>query len=326
MASLPRAVQKQVEAAEALLGEMNKPAVPDASLEEAANQADVAVLEAPAPTEPQVAPQVQAPAPAPTPPQEDWEHKFKVLQGMFNAEMPRLQKANKELNEQLRESLARLESLEKAKTQAPAPKEPESLSDPRDAETFGADLVEMVTRIVTRAVGGVAGRVEGTVASYEGRLKQLEQALTGTTQTVAATAEEQFFDRLAKMVPDWEQVNADPQFLAWLSDVDPVYGQARQSALTAAQQALDAKRAAAIFNAFKPSAPAAPAAPSVDSQVSPRARSAAAPAPQEKPMFTQMQIAKFYRDVQAGAYRGQEAEMQKLEAVINLAIAEGRVR
>lgn len=332
MASLPRAVQQQIEAADALLGELTKPEpteAPQASLEEIASLADQPPAEAPATTPPPAQTPVAPPPPAPAPPSqsdETWERRYKSLQGLFNAEMPKLQQANKDLSRQLQEAIARLESVEKPATQ-PQAKQPEPLSDPKDADVFGADLVEMVTRIVTRAVGGVAQKVEATVATYETRLKQIEQALAGTTQTVAATAEEQFFDRLAKLVPDWEQINADPEFLAWLAEVDPVYGQPRQAALTSAQQALNAQRAAAVFLAFKPSAPvAAPAAPPVDTQVSPRARSAAPAAPQEKPIITQAQVAKFYRDVSAGLYRGRDADVARMEAVINSAIAEGRVR
>ena len=320
--ALPRALQEQLDQANAQLAAMNQPPEPPAP-------ADPSPQDPPAPADPEPAPEPVAtvvsepPAPqepqAQTQPQPDvWEHKYKTLQGLFNREVPNLQNQVKELQGQLRDAVNRLNAAADAHV-AQAAQVP---ADPKDVENFGQDLVDMVNRVAQASLGGAAKQ-------FEARLAQLESALQGTTQTVAVNAEQSFFDRLAKLVPDWEQTNANQAFLAWLSEVDPILGQPRQAALDAAQQALNSDRAAAVFKAFAVTLPQAPAKPSasVDKQVSPKGSAASAPpTPNQPKVWTQDEVIRFYEAKRKGEFRGREADMQALEAAINLAMAEGRIR
>lgn len=322
MANLPRAVQRQVDEAEALLASSNPPA-DGAVQQQQAQPPGPAPEQAAAQVQPPIVAAETPPTPDATPKDDVWERKYKTLQGLFNAEIPKLQRQNQDLSGQLRDAIARMDKQAEGKKEAPE----QAAVDPRDAETFGSDLVEMVQRQVQLVMGSVAQKLDSVVGSFEARLGQVEQALKGTTQTVAVTAEEMFFNKLAHSVPDWEQVNANDAFLAWLSEVDAVYGQPRQAALTAAQQSLDVQRVAAVFNAFKATLPKGPAASApLAKQVSPRSTSAAPPAPTEKPVISELEITQFYKEVATGKYRGREAEAHKLEQIINEAIAESRVR
>lgn len=223
----------------------------------------------------------------------------------------------------------RIDALERQIKQPPAeaPKQPEKpTADPKDIEDFGKDLVEMVMRNTERMLAAFKSELD----TLGGRLGRLEQGVTAATETSAATAEQVFLTKLAQAVPDWEQVNVSPQFLQWLAEVDPVYGVARQAALEAAAQRFDAQRVSNIFLMFKqltaPKAP--PPGPSaLETQVSPSASASVAPPMQaNRVMLTEKQITDFYNDVSRGRYRGREAEQQRIEAEINNAISEGRVR
>lgn len=315
--ALPRSIQAQLEQANAVLAQANpQPQEPQAEL---APEAPEAQQQAPEPTA-----STETPA-QPTQPQLDvWEHKYKTLQGLFNREVPTLQHQVKDLRTQLETAVARLNEAADAKAKPSEPAAP--VADPRDVENFGSDLVEMVQRTAERMFGRAASELQGQAARIEQRLAQLEQALQGTHETVALTAEQSFFDRLTKMVPEWEQINANDAFLAWLAEVDPVYGHPRQSALNAAQQSMNAERAAAVFKAFAATQPSAPKPNAVAKQVSPKAAATAAPAPQTKPILTEKQVVDYYNAKRRGEYRGQEAEVQRIEAMINQAIAEGRVQ
>ena len=319
--ALPRAIQAQIDQANATLEAMNKPPENPAPAEPAQvadPQPSTEPVAAPAPqatNEPQAQPQQQP---------DVWEHKYKTLQGLFNREVPGLQNQVKDLRTQLETAVNRLNEAADAKAKPSEPAAP--VADPRDVENFGSDLVEMVQRTAERLFGRAASELQGQAARFEQRLAQLEQALQGTHETVAMTAEQSFFDRLTKMVPDWEQINANDAFLAWLAEVDPVYGHPRQSALNAAQQSMNAERAAAVFKAFAATQPAAPKPNAVTKQVSPKAAATAAPTSQSKPILTQQQVVDYYNAKRRGEYRGQEAEVQRIEAMINLAIAEGRVQ
>lgn len=313
--ALPRSIQAQVEQANATLEAFNKPPepiIPEAQI--AAPQPD------PEPQDPSPAQAVEPPAPAPQPDQ--WEHKYKTLQGLFNREVPTLQTKVKDLEGKLADAIERLNKAAEPKPSAPEP----ATADPKDVENFGSDLVEMVQRTAERMFGRAANELQAQAARFEQRLAQLEQGLQGTSSVVAASAEQAFFDRLTKMVPDWEQTNANDAFLAWLAEVDPILGQPRQTALDAAQQTMNADRAAAVFKAFAATRPAASRSSSVDRQVSPKGNATPTPTPEQKPILTEKQIVAFYDARRRGEYRGRDQEAAQIEQMINLAIAEGRVQ
>lgn len=321
MAQLPKAVQRQLEAADALLAGSNTPVVPDTPATPPAAEVPV---EPPKPVEPQVqepAPQVVKPAAT----EETWEQRYKALQGLFNARIPELQGQNKELAAKLQAITDRMDTLvQQQASQPPLPQSP--VTDPKDIDNFGQDLVEMVQRQTHAVLSSVAGRVDQVVAQFEKRLSELEQSLKGATDTVATTAEEMFFTKLAGQVPDWDAINSNQAFLAWLSEVDPVYGAPRQAALTDAQRSLDVGRVANIFKAFKATIPQAPKVDPLEKQVSPKSTASAPPAPVEKPVLSIKQVEAFYHDVATGKYRGRDAEVAQMEQAINEAMAEGRIR
>lgn len=320
--ALPPHLQQQLDDANATLAAMNKPPEPPAPEPNPEPQAEPAPVDpepAPAPTEP--APTAPTEPQAQTQPQPDvWEHKYKTLQGLFNREVPTLQGKVKDLEAKLQTAVERLNAAADAQAAQAAQPAP---ADPKDVENFGQDLVEMVNRVSQQSLANAA-------KLFDQRLAQLESALQGTTQTVAVNAEQAFFDRLTKAVPDWEQINANQSFLGWLGEVDPILGQPRQAALDHAQQTLNSDRAVAVFKAFMATLPQAPQTkPSspVDKQVSPKGSAASAPPQQNQPkVWSQQEVISFYEAKRKGDFRGREADMQALEAAINLAMAEGRIR
>lgn len=334
MPALPQSVRKQVDAANAALEQLQQQQAPapetGVSLEQLAAQPTNHEPTPATPAQPQseaptaTVPSQDPPAQPAAPQQDPWEARYKSLQGIFNSQVPQLQRENATLKRELDELKSTVKELSSARVNEPAPETKLNLD--KDVENFGADLVGMVQRVVTSVVGNLAPRMEGVVAQYGARLDALEQALKGTTEVVTVTAEQAFFNRLAQAVPDWSAINSDPRFLSWLGEIDPVYGVPRQTALDAAQQRLQADQAIAIFNAFKATLPQAPKPDALDRQLTPNTSAATPPQQPNKPILTQQQVAKFYDDRRRGMYRGREEEAGRIEAMINLAIEEGRVR
>lgn len=271
-----------------------------------------------APAPPEAVVEVPAPAPAepPAPPAVDWEQKYRTLQGVFNSQVPTLQQQVKEMQAEM----ARMKEA-KAPEQPPKPD-----ADPKDSEVFGADVVDMVVRTTK-------GLMMPLVTDLQSRLTKLEQLASQLTQTSGATAEEVFFDRLEAKVADWEAINQDQRFIAWLDQVDPVYQQPRRVALQYARERLDANAVASIFTVFKQNLqpvtpPPATPKPSLEQQVVP-GTGAASPAPHvppAKPTITQREIQQFYNELAQGKWRGREQAAMAREAEINLAVREDRVR
>lgn len=323
--ALPTQVQAQLDAANRTLETLNNPAPP-------ATPSDPATLAAndPPATAPQAAPEPPAtPAPAVPQPKTDddktWEERYKALKGLYNKQVPELQQQVKNLTARLDEAVKRLDAPPAQPPQQP----PAPTADPQDIEAFGEDLVNMVKRTAERMFGGAANQMHEMLSRIDDRLTQVENNLKGTAQTAGQAAEMAFFDRLTKLVPNWEEINEDERFKAWCLEIDPAFGVPRQRGLQAAQDALDADRVAAFLRLYLGNQPTPPKAttPPVDTQVSPRAvASAPPPAPTTKPVLTTQQVDLFYREVAQGKWRGREAEQQRIEQVINEALAEGRIR
>lgn len=297
---LPPRVQAQLQAAEALeaADQAARAQVPPALSSVPPLLTAVAAPVAVAP------PQAVAPAPAPAAPKDDFEHKYRVLQGMYAADVTQLKASVKALTDQVQSR------------QAPAaPQEQAPAVDPRDVEAFGNDMMDMVRRYVTAAVDTLAARVQA-----------LEAQQGSVTQDMAATKDQQFYTLLDNLVPSWRAVNETQAWLTWLGVVDEVYGVQRQKALDHAFANLNAAQVAKVFSAYIASIPVAPATPSLENQITPDgAGNQAPPAAEAKPILSERAITAFYNDMARGNYRGREAEAESIEAQINAAVAEGRV-
>lgn len=233
---LPEAIQRQVAEAEALERELyGEPTPVPGNTEPPA--------ESPVPVDPPVAP-VEPPAPPQPSAEDEYRKKYEVLQGKYNAEVPRLHEQLREATAQIQQALAELNALKSAPPpQPPAPPQPDN-----DAEVFGEDIVEAIDR---RAEQRARKLVEAELAKVNSYVKSLEDRLSGVSTQVTLTAQDRFLKTLGENVPDYEQLNTDPGFLGWLGEVDPVYGLPRQEALNAAAKNLDAARVSTIFLAYK---------------------------------------------------------------------------
>ena len=316
--SLPKAIQQQVDAADAFVAQINGQPPngdpePNPNPEPASNP----------PAEPQAKTISQEPQPQPAVPEETWQAKFFTLKGKYDAEVPRLHAQVKELNTQVQQLIA--DAAARTQAPAPTPEPAKSLITEQDKEAFGTDLIDLIDRATEAKVAGFRDReskLQAEIAELKGKLGRVDE-------TVGTSSKELFIDRLSKQVPDWESINIDPGFLSWLAEVDPVYGIPKQSALNSAYEALDATRTAAIFKQYK--AIVAPAQtqskPNLQSQVAPtRSRTSPAPANSagDKRYFTQGDIAQFYDEWRRGLI--DDADAVRIEQEIASASVEGRIR
>ena len=321
--SLPKQVQAQAEEADRLEQELLaavNPTPEDTTPTEPALTEPEVNLEG----EPLEEPQVTEPEPEPVKAVEDetWERKYKTLQGMYNADVPRLRSEVSELKSQLETAIAKLES---ASTKEPEPTKSQRLVTDQDVEDFGSDLVDLIKRQATEVAQDRIGRLEEENA-------QLREQLTGVSERQGDIARQTYFADLARLVPDYEEINVDQQFLDWLSEVDPLSGYQRQEYLTNAFNGYDVARTATLFNTFKDltgSTQAKPKQPPKElaRQVAPGTSKASAQTvtnPNEK-MWSMSEIDRFYKDVARGVFKGNDAEQARIEAEIDLAVQEGRL-
>jgi len=263
------------------------------------------------------------PKPEPTEPaiaEETWQSRYIALKGKYDAEVPRL-------HADVREFKAQLESLRKAVETKPVetkkPAVAEKLVTDADVQAFGEDLIEVQRKVAREVAAEFRGELDAMRAENE----QLREQLTTTGSQVSEASFEQ---RLYRMVPDFQDVNADPRWINWLNEVDPLLRAPRKSVAQEAFNRADAEAVAHYVGMFKSSiAPVEPVndkAAELEKQIQPKRSASTAPISPQARIYTDAQVQKMFQKSVELSSRGQREEAMKLEAEIDAAYREGRVK
>ena len=319
--TLPEAVQRQADQVDAMDAEI------------------VQTTAAPPEPEPETPPEAPpTPDPAPQPDAPDWQQKYRTLQGMFNAQSTELRTLKEEL-----------ENLKATVATPPAP-QPEHEAAPKlvteqDVETFGQDLIDLVRRVLSESAGPgnseLKAKVEALQTALDGTSKKADQAHTA----VVTNRRETYYADLARSVPDYATIDVEPEWESWLEKHDPLSGLVRQDLLNKAFTDFDAERTATIFKAYlvekgrsgpaptpqptdPPPAPAPDPKDGLDAQVSPARGGSPTQIPSDTGthVWTAAEMQEFYTARSRGDFRGREAEANAIEAQIDKALIEQRVR
>jgi hypothetical protein len=315
-----------------------KEALPQPEQPDAAAQAAVAEqarldAEATARAAAQAQPDPQASQPADN--DESWRHKFLSMQGRYNSAAKQIGSMEHQMTE-LGQELLRTQSLLQASRQGPPlgqdnrPVHSNLITD-EDRANYGDDLINLTQRAARAAITP--------------ELEALRNENQNLKKTVNTSVKQALFDQVTQAVPDWRQINKTPQWLSWLTLPNLYTGQVRQQMLNAAIAGAEAPKVIQLFRDFlseinatgqtlQPAAQEQPSAPRVaavplESLTAPgRARPNAGDTPQsaEKPIYSRADIAKFYSDSRKQLYAGREAEYRAIEADLQAAQREGRIR
>lgn len=320
----PKTVQRQLEQAEAMLAAQTQQV--EATQQPVVTDAAQLLAQAPMPAPAHIAnPEIQPPADPPKP-AVDYEQKFKTIEGMYRKEVPELRTKVATYESEMTALKEQVRALTAAAQKATEPKK--ATVDPKDVESFGADMVDMVQRYAQQTFSALRDEFAGYASDIDKRVKALEETVTGVRQTTDSTLSSQFYATLKQLVPDWETINVGDDWLAWLAEVDPVYRVPRQAALDAAHQRRDVEGVAAVFNAFKSTRKAKPSA-ALEAQrapsTTPAAPVATSQSQQLKAAISSKFVRDFYTDIARGRYKGREKDAEAIEAQINQAAAEGRI-
>jgi hypothetical protein len=244
----------------------------------------------------------------------DWEHRFKTQKQKYDETVPVLRKENQELGDRVTE----LEKLiEKAKPDADDATHNQPIFSPEEIEEYGADFLAVVER--------VAGRREDPSIDIAKELNELKAQFNSIAEVQAKTDEDRFFDDLVGLVPDWEAVNEDEDFKKWLSEEMPLTGKERQFFLIQAQKALNARKVASFFAAWK--GESGQQTYLFDTvQGGEGGGETVATEDYSNEIITKAEIKQFYDDLKLGRYRKNEEEARQIEMRIFRAQRENRVR
>lgn len=244
--------------------------------------------------------------------EEDWEHKYKVLKGKYDSEVPRLIKELKRLRREKEELSSRLDLLEKMVTMqkissAPSEEEKKEEED-EEIKKFKEDYPD-IYKAMEKLLMKKFGKVEN-------RIKDMSTQMT----------QQQFFAQLTALVPEWQKLNTDPDFLDWLQEVDPSSGYTRHQLMLYAYNQMDVNGVARWFKKYLSE---------VENKMNEKEQSLASKnvAPPHRKItkaselpkrtYTESEIRKFYTDVALGKIPPDKRE--KLEEEYTRALLEGRV-
>lgn len=165
---------------------------------------------------------------------EDWEQKYRVLQGKYNAEVPRI-------SEDLRRAHERIQTLEQQLQQALA----QMPQRTQDAEEGGGDPFESLADEYPDDLVSV-------LKSQAQQIQQLTAQLQNVQGQTQRTTRQTFESQLAAAVPDWQAINNDQNFIKWLSRPAPyMNGVSLHNLLSDAYQRGDVQSVAKFFTDYQ---------------------------------------------------------------------------
>ena len=345
--TIPSAVRKQDEAAEAALTALeaarSQDATADAAASEEPGQPQSAatrdtLLDDPGQQAPQPAVDPNAPrAPEPKTKTEEGEtvskaefdklkSRLDVLLGKYNSEVPRFASRVKELEHENDELLNKLEQA----TQAPATLNPEAYKKYLTEEEQG-DLDESYAAIQVKMARGIAEELFETRSKATGdQVKELKQTIEELRTTQAQVTQSSFWKDVDALSPGAAAANAtdDPEWVAFLGGVDSTSRLTYREIGIAAVNRGDAEGVANLFDLYKSSVGVDPEAARkrVMAQVKP-GTAPSAPRTQSRPagpVINESDIKRFYQT--AASSHMTEQQIAAKEAEFDLAALEGRIR
>lgn len=264
-----------------------------------------------------------------------YAQRWRSLQGVYNSQHAQLQSAM--------QRIASLEGVITAMQVTPAATAESNTGQQyltaKDREEYGDEMIDFTTRAAKQENARLATELAQTrtqLQTLAQQFQQLQGQVVPTVQRVAQTQQQNqqqgFLNALAAQLPNWEAVNANPDFHRWLLSEDPMTGITRQTYLADAEKSYDVSKVLSIFKAYlsvtgTPSAAARKTpASELERQVAPgRTLAAPAPASNDARKWARADISKLYDDKRRGVFRGREAEFKALEEDIFAAQKEGRI-
>lgn len=193
-------------------------------------------------------------------PTEDFQQKYNVLKGKYDAEVPRL---TRKLSEQqrktdqlekmvglLEERISMGKEQEEVKTEEKNVETTQesvqsSVVSQEDIDSFGEPLIKFIRKIVKGEVK------QSIVEELPAHIKQLSDEIGSLRGGLAKSDEERFYSDLHILAPMVDALNEDEGFNDWLDQLnDELSGYTRRDFLNAALKELNVKKTAKFFTTY----------------------------------------------------------------------------
>jgi len=260
-------------------------------------------------------------------PQENWELRYKNLRASREQKLV-------DTKRQLTAALETVQVLQRRNDELKAEliKLQQSV-DPLD-KVFSQEVVEALGDDTVKAIkDSVKASTEAATGSLKEQLEQQKERERKQQEAQLATAKQDeyntFISRLGNVVPEWQAINADPEFFTFCHNSYDIDGRLIAESFREAEEARDAVTIARFMLQFKSRQTAQPKekVDNLAEHVAPTGQAASQSTTTKQPeIMTKAEIDKFYSDLSKGRLRGRQGYVDEMEAKIEKAIMEGRVR
>jgi hypothetical protein len=326
MARVPNSVRKASEKADKIHKEVygNK--------EEGDDKGTPPKVEDPPKKAPEVEPE-PAPEPAPVaaapaiadPNEVDYEHKYRVIQGKYDKEVPELRNHVGELSKEVKRLTESMASQPSGGDDSPSSFDEEIA---KINAAYGEELTSFINSMASSKATEIANRI------VDEKFGEMNEKVDNVVTNNAETQHSRFLATLDESLEGWRVLNRDQKFINWLDQlIDPEIGtETYKERLNMAVQAADSSKALAIFNRYMKSNPESLADEKRNSEleelVTPVGQGGAeGPTPDNsgKKIYGKAEIDQFYKDCRTGKYKNDPAAKAEKEQEIFAAQNEGRI-
>lgn len=235
---------------------------------------------------------------------EEWKHKYEVLQGKYNAELPRALHEAAYWRDRAGQLQTQLDQLQAATPPATTP-------TPMD----DIDLSDWVGEEGDKALRQWMARQKA----------EIESRVTQVANVAAQSAEQSFWAQVHQAFPNYGQMQTDPGLNQWLAEAWPGSRETRLQQATALAQRFDAPQFIGLLRAYSPTSSAEPSKkPAMPSPTPRRAAGSGQVPPQPTSMTGQEYLAAGARVIEFKK-QGRFEEAAKLERELHTAMRERRI-
>lgn len=256
---------------------------------------------------------------------ESFKQKYATLRGKYDAEVPRLHQQVKELTDQM--NAIREEAYAAKKVEAEKPKEKVSYVTDADREEYGDDLIDFQRRVAKEVSQDYEERFE----QQSRVIQDLQSKISNTDNQVGEVG---FTQKLNALVPEFDQLDNDERWVAWLNEIDPMTRGPRRDQAQAAFNSGDAEAVAHYVSLFRGSVEPVANGKSdrqteLEKQVTP-SRSASTVASKSSnnssKVYSEKELDRGWTKIRDLNSQGKYDDAEKLEAELTVAYMEGRVK
>jgi hypothetical protein len=214
---------------------------------------------------------------------------------------------------------AEIEALRAQLEAQPAvPSDPfKDLFSEEDVETIGEEAVDIIKKASTTASEASTKQLKAELAQMKEEAKEAEARAAKQNEQVTY---DDFLSNLGEIVENYDSIDRDPAFLAFLEDVDRYSGYTKMELLQRAKNSGDVKRVASFFKDFVKESD--PNSTILEEMVSPTGNNGpSTPQEDKEEKMPQSYMDNYYNDAMRGRYKSNPSLSKEISDKIDKALA-----